>query len=147
MPILTTDNLDYLARGARRWIFGDLRSEAPTTPEEWRGMIVDRTGRAAWLFVFGPGSHRHLPGEGYRLLFFVGVSDHWSVCGGNGQPAHVSTIEEHFRTELEQHPPGICDVVLVLLPRNRPTIEGTILTAMAVDPVFRLCQARSASPA
>jgi hypothetical protein len=143
MPLLTPDNLDYLARGARRWLYGDLRNEAPSTEAEWRGMIGDRTGRVAWLFVFGPGSHGHLQGEEYRLLYSVGVGDHWSAGGGNGQPAHASTIEDHFRSELEKNPPGTCDVVLVLLPRNRPTAEGRSLAAAERDPDFRRCRLRA----
>ncbi|AMV18280.1 hypothetical protein [Planctomyces sp. SH-PL14] len=143
MPLLTPDNLLYLARGARRWLDGELRTEAPTTQEEWLGMISDRTGRVAWLFVFGPGSHGHLQGDEYRLLYSVGVGDHWSAGGGNGRPAHASTIEDHFRSELEKNPPGICDVVLVLLPRNRPTIEGVILAAAGRDPDFRRCRERA----
>lgn len=127
MPFLTYDNLDYLARGARRWLYGELRSTAPTTKEEWRGMIGDRTGRAAWLFVFGPSSRGHLEGDGYRLLFSVGVMDSWSGGGVNGWPERVNTIEEHFRRELERQPAGTCNIVVVVLPRNRSTIEGSCL--------------------
>ncbi|AMV17384.1 hypothetical protein VT03_05800 [Planctomyces sp. SH-PL14] len=56
MPFLTHENLAYLARATRRWLYGELRSAAPTTKEEWWGMIGDRTSRAAWLFVFGLAS-------------------------------------------------------------------------------------------
>lgn len=31
MPFLTPDNLDYLARGARRWLYGRFRGEAPVS--------------------------------------------------------------------------------------------------------------------
>lgn len=143
MPFLTYDNLDYLARGARRWLYGELRSMAPTTQDEWRGMIGDRTGRAAWLFVFGPSSRGHLEGDEYRLLFSVGVIDSWSGGGRNGWPERVNTIEEHFRRELERQPAGTCDIVVVLLPRNRSTIEGVMLAAAARDPDFKRCYERT----
>jgi hypothetical protein len=143
MPLLTPDNLDFLARGARRWLYGDLRSEPPRSKAEWQGMICDRTGRAAWLFVFGPASHGHLPGDEYRLLFSVGVMDSWSGGGGYGWTERLNSIEEHFRRELERHPPGRCDVVLALLPKNRPTIKGVILAAAERDPDFRQCHQRA----
>lgn len=144
MPFLTFDNLHYLARGARRWLYGELRSDPPSTEAEWRGMIGDRTGRAAWLFVFGPGSHGHLQDEQYRLLYSVGVMDSWSGGGAYGWPERLNSIEEHFQRELERYPRAICDIVLVLLRRNRPTAEGRNLAAAAIDPDFRRCYERAA---
>lgn len=140
MPLLTADNLGYLARGARRWLYGAEATTPPEVRQQWEAEIADRTGRVVWLFVFGPASHRGiLSGEAYRLLYSVGVGDSWSAAAGIGRPAGMRTIEEHFARELEENPLGTCDVVVVLLDRNRSTPEGIIAHAKLADEDFRRC--------
>lgn len=108
---------------------------APVVRQLWEAEIADRTGRVAWLVVFGPAAHRGLiTGEAYRLLYMVGVGNGWPDAAGIGRPAGMRTIEQHFAEELERNPPGLCDVVVVLLDRNRSTTEGLIAHARLADP-------------
>jgi len=145
MPLLTPDNLGYLARGVRRWLYGELRDSPPECRAQWEAQLLERTGRVAWLFVFGPESNGGIVlGEPYRLLWNMGLADNWSdVAGIGGRLECDWPLERSLADVLQKCPPGFCDVVVVFLERNWSTSEGLADFAALADADFKQCRDRT----